>query len=822
MRNALLGQAFCQMFDIEKPHDFQIEVAEHLLINRKSVILQAPTGSGKTWTALFPFLHAWQTGLAFPRKCLYAVPLRVLATQFKEDAERVTDGWAKKPEIALQTGEQQDDPTFENDLIFTTIDQVLSSALSVPYSLGYRRANLNAGAVFSSFLVCDELHLFPIDEQLAQGALATLVEQLRTLGAAIPFLLMTATLSEQMLTTLAGQLKAQQVTVSASELAKIESQQKTRRYHVVDAPLTTVSVLAQHERRSIVICNQVQRAIDLFEDLEQAVIDDPAHIGRTQVALLHSRFIQEHRRATELALRGAFGRPQPDEIRSDSQIIVATQAIEVGLDITCEHLHTELAPANAVIQRAGRCARYKDEVGDVFIYRLPDDSNQPHLPYDAARCAATWEAFRAPKFNGQALSFADEQQIVTQVHNPADARLLKLIESNSYKRQRDINLATFQGDKQVRPALIRKVDSRTLLIHDNPQAIRNPYAWRGFSLFHGTLRGWYQRLQQSDGDLPDWCLKYPIEVPDVSEESRRRSTYSWEEVSNVAHLDVSPIFVVHPNLVAYNRRLGFRLMPSLTPIDLAELRQEPLSREPVSPLLGNYNLESYAEHIQKMMRYYRESGLERQILLAGERLERDRRFGCTAVQLARAVHLAIALHDLGKLRDEWQHWSHAYQKAIGEEQSPTMMIVHTHYKPGTYPQHKQREDEVSKQHKRPHHAAEGACAAWPIIVRALEGNDRLSRAVFTAIARHHAPFTDGVEVFSLHPHSPSAIAEALVAADLPGDLSQRISMEGQRRTNDGALSDQLIESEDLGGWLLYVLIVRALRLCDGHALEGGE
>ena len=48
------------------------------------------------------------------------------------------------------------------------------------------------------------------------------------------------------------------------------------------------------------------------------------------------------------------------------------------------------------------------------------------------------------------------------------------------------------------------------------------------------------------------------------------------------------------------------------------------------------------------------------------------------------------------------------------------------------------------------------------------------------------------------------------------------SMKGQRRTNDGALSDQLIESEDLGGWLLYVLIVRALRLCDGHALEGGE
>ena len=56
-------------------------------------------------------------------------------------------------------------------------------------------------------------------------------------------------------------------------------------------------------------------------------VSDPAHAGRTQVALLHSRFIQEHRRKTEVDLRQAFGRPQPGEMSSDSRIIVATQAI---------------------------------------------------------------------------------------------------------------------------------------------------------------------------------------------------------------------------------------------------------------------------------------------------------------------------------------------------------------------------------------------------------------------------------------------------------------------------------------------------------------
>src|SRR5438128_12356057 len=68
-----LHAAFRQMFGVEKVYDFQMRVAQHLLYERKSVILQAPTGSGKTWTALFPFLHAWQTDQVFPRKCLYAI-----------------------------------------------------------------------------------------------------------------------------------------------------------------------------------------------------------------------------------------------------------------------------------------------------------------------------------------------------------------------------------------------------------------------------------------------------------------------------------------------------------------------------------------------------------------------------------------------------------------------------------------------------------------------------------------------------------------------------------------------------------------------------
>ena len=66
------------------PH--QERVFDLLLKERCNIILQAPTGSGKTRAALYPFLtaldHETEYYRDFPHKCLYSVPMRVLARQF--------------------------------------------------------------------------------------------------------------------------------------------------------------------------------------------------------------------------------------------------------------------------------------------------------------------------------------------------------------------------------------------------------------------------------------------------------------------------------------------------------------------------------------------------------------------------------------------------------------------------------------------------------------------------------------------------------------------------------------------------------------------
>ncbi|MCG8352768.1 MAG: hypothetical protein MI924_33815, partial [Chloroflexales bacterium] len=418
--------------------------------------------------------------------------------------------------------------------------------------------------------------------------------------------------------------------------------------------------------------------------------------------------------------------------------------------------------------------------------------------------------------------------IVTQVHNPSDLRLFKLFSTQGYTRRRDMYAAMFRGETNGRPQLIRKVDSRTLIVHTNPREIQNPFAWRGFSIFHGTLRKWLSELQ----DQPEWVLRYPIDVSVKDQNSRKKPIWNWDNFARTAtHIDLSPVFVVHPNLVAYDKEHGLRLLTVPIPglVDIAALQQEPeLSNQ--SPYANRYELENYASHIKKMLDVYYDQQddrpgkpklrLNEQTQLAAVRLEAAG-YVQHAALFERAVHLAIALHDVGKLQIEWQDWAHAYQLEIGEAQPREMMIVHTHNKPQEQRHHKEAEEKL-KDMKRPPHASESAWASWPIIVRALEGDEWLSRAVFTAIARHHAPFAENITGYQLDAHGQTAIADALKLIGIEPGLAARWRPKATGFVKHGAMLDFLIEESDMRQWLVYALIVRALRLCDGHSLEGDD
>jgi CRISPR-associated endonuclease/helicase Cas3 len=107
-----------------------------------------------------------------------------------------------------------------------------------------------------------------------------------------------------------------------------------------------------HERTkglTIVILNRVRRAQDVAATLSELYKDqeDPPDI-----TLMHSRFRPSERSRFE-ALLGTLA-----DGKTRNRILVATQVVEAGVDISASTLITELAPWSSLVQRFGRLNRF--------------------------------------------------------------------------------------------------------------------------------------------------------------------------------------------------------------------------------------------------------------------------------------------------------------------------------------------------------------------------------------------------------------------------------------------------------------------------------
>ena len=779
------------------PFAFQRKVAQHLL-SGCNVILQAPTGAGKTKAALFPFLLAQRESIPFPRKMLYTTPMRVLAKSFYTDFQEYPIQQQMNFNAKIQTGENQDDRQFRSDLIFTTIDQVLSSFLNIPYALGLRQGNVNAGAVVGAYLVFDEFHLFDPDTSLG-----TVIEMLKMLNGITPFLLMTATFSEPLLKRLSEYFNAEVVPVTEAELKQIPSQRgKRREYKVVNQTLldSTDAVIAQHQQRSIVICNTVARAQEMYQSLR----DNPQRGTCTEVLLLHSRFLKEDRKAKEDTIRDRFKR----DADPDNVILVATQVIEVGLDITCENLHTELAPASAIFQRAGRCARFENESGTVRIYPVLSKTNGSpnYAPYEKETCETTMGAFQ--KRNGKVLDFAAEQKIINEVHRKSDEKILAGLESRPTRSR--ISEAIAGQELALARELIRKNDSRTLLVHDKPETLDKPFRVEGFSLYRGTLFGMWDKLQQEARKQKlSWSLKYPVEVEDNSPNSRTAITYNWCEVKDKETLGTSPMFVVHPRLVTYDTEIGFRLEAGQEPCVLSVPDDE---ATPEREFSKGYYRETYTEHIEHLLNAYN-SGLAAELSYAASQLEQ--KLGAHKGAIDHAIRLCIALHDVGKLTVEWQNWAHKWQQEVGHPVDENYMAAHTDYNRGNSVV---REKEKQFPVKRPPHAVESTRAVAPLLLATFgEDQEILLKASLTAIARHHTPKADQYQTYKLHPAFQTSIETTLQIIGDAGQVAQTHLEKICRQDQPRSLTGMFVSPSKTSSLLTYFLIVRALRLADQEA-----
>jgi CRISPR-associated endonuclease/helicase Cas3 len=834
---------------------FQERVLKHVL-HGESVILQAPTGAGKTRAALAPFIqNLARGGSALPYTCRYAVPMRVLANQFyrdyqslassidKEALTRLVDTYQgiKRDAVSIQTGEQSDDPQMESALTFCTIDQLLASFLGVPYGVDGIRANLNVGAVIGSYLLLDEFHLYPLlrDGKSFYGARTTTIEMLRLLKSTTPFVLMTATFSTSLLNRLKDLLGAQVEAITDEDELKAIAEGRTRTFELANLPMNAEAILNQHDGCSLAICNTVLRAQELFLQLK-------ARVGNhgPEVILLHSRFETEQRKQLSQTIEHELGPQQwqGNLYHGQNLIVVATQVVEVGLDISVHTLHTEIAPANSLIQRAGRCARFRQQQGRVIIYPLPsgEDGKPPStLPYSKETCDSTWTALE--DFHGKSVAFTEEQKLINAVHTPEDIDLMDRYERNRQTITSDIFQSFNTNKRSIASTLIRDVLQVPILIHDNPDEITTePWRWQSFGMHPGSLAGHWKSLQERKAKLGlDWMCKQAIAIKEDDPDgvdNRQKITYLWQEVTNPDQLLTALIVVMPSQLASYYQDLGFVLLD-----ERLSAQPDPSSYQSTQRAENKRNRQgegahrqSYQEHIKGLVDAYNWN-ISKELRFVTQKLEHQ--LNLPAEMIDQAIRLAIACHDLGKLDCTWQQWAREWQQLVMEQQRRPYQPSDQHfffaktdydYSPA------QRELQKNVKTKRPHHACESVMLGRKLIATSLgmnspSGKERLPllRAICGAIARHHTTQASNFGITRLDTAAIKSVEEAFKLAQQNRQWEYDLSQLSLTIPEGGDLAPESKSTpmisrpasgptSELETWL-YFVIVRALRLADQRA-----
>jgi len=164
---------------------------------------------------------------------------------------------------------------------------------------------------------------------------------------------------------------------------------------------------------TLVIANTVDRAREIHDGIVERFSEGKSKAKRLrddapEIRLVHSRF-RGHERAGWTFLRRDA---QPS---AAGRIVIATQVVEAGVDISAAELVTDLAPWPSLVQRIGRCARYAGETGAVTIVGV-STATKLVGPYEASDLEAAANALDALGADaGPASLEAFDEQLPTAV-----------------------------------------------------------------------------------------------------------------------------------------------------------------------------------------------------------------------------------------------------------------------------------------------------------------------------------------------------------------------------------------------------------------------
>ena len=441
-----------------KPYGFQRRVAAEGLPE----LLQVPTGCGKTeavglgWLyrrRLHPDAHV---RAATPHWLVVALPMRTLVEQTVDRFESWLRCLGMDGDIALhkvQGGAGWSDNDWrlspDRDAVFVgTIDMLLSRALN----RGYADRRWHWPMAFGGFnngthWVFDEIQLMDV----ATPNTRQLQSFRDSFGTALPTssTWMSATVDERLLCTVDRHDIGPRIELDDHDRRGALSPRLDALRFVSEIDLPTKrpertlaeELVERHQpdTLTLAVLNTVDRATDTWRALRELAPD-------ADLVLLHSRYRPADRAARTAA---ALSPPGPA-----GKIVLSTQVLEAGIDISATLLFTEAAPWPSIVQRFGRCNRDGARDGAQLLWAMPSKSP----PYEEDDVHASAEALRS--LDGKRVSTTRLQNVdvhtadrITPIVRRRD--LIDLFDTTPDLSGNDVDVARFireRGDRSVQVA----------------------------------------------------------------------------------------------------------------------------------------------------------------------------------------------------------------------------------------------------------------------------------------------------------------------------------------------------------------------------------
>ena len=430
------------------PYPFQTRLAT---CDRLPELIDIPTGLGKTDAVVLAWL--WrrrfagpQVRAATPRRLVYCLPMRVLVEQTAKKASEWLENLGMLAEApgdeqpfafdqlaakcgvegkriavtVLMGGEDKKkmgdwDLYPERDAILIgTQDMLLSRALNRGYGMSRYRWPMHFGLLNNDCLwVMDEV-------QLMGNGLATTVqlqlfqEKFRPSAVGCNFIWMSATPGKGMFNTrdrsdysMDEVPKDRILRLSQEETVGISSLNAEKKIEILNKePIVAQSkdnngILDHHFKApgyfTLIILNTVPNAQKWFHDI-RSYIDRNAKSNQKapKIILLHGRMRQCDRKDQMSQIIEFNKKQKEDRLEYDDPgiILVSTQVVEAGLDVSADCLWSEIAPWSSIIQRLGRLnrrgmqnnnayAKFWMPKADSKIYNAKDAPNEGRIgPYE--------------------------------------------------------------------------------------------------------------------------------------------------------------------------------------------------------------------------------------------------------------------------------------------------------------------------------------------------------------------------------------------------------------------------------------------------------